>query len=451
MIVLILTTVILLGALPAAALEPEEPYLVLLQEHPVSLLAADKLTPVAPESGIYLVEDRGTAEAMVEQGVALACAPNCTVELLGDFTVPTPNDSGSSWHWQAIGADYPAAVGCTGKGVRIALVDSGVYVDHPELKAAKIEPGWNYVDGNEDISDGVGHGTFIAGLLAAQPDNGAGICGLCPDATLVPLKAFSATTGTLDTALAAIEDAWRKYDCDIIHMSFGILAQSLKEENRLIMEAALETASEHALLVAAAGNSNGTAAYYPAAYEGVLSVAAVSQGLSRWTSGFYGSQYNDTVDLAAPGGDITSLSTSGELIIGSGTSYAAPLATAAAALLLEREPELTGAELTERLMASAQDLGEPGRDDEYGAGLLRVDRLLMEDATAAAAEDGTYFVQLPQGGSLISAAYDDDGRFLGAQVKTLPEGTFGYYTPAADVFLLDEAARPLTPAVSATP
>lgn len=449
-IVSALAAALLLGTLSVGAREPETPYLVLLEEQPVLRLAANGLTPVAPESGVYLAEDRTAAEALVEQGLASVCAPDCTVELLGSLTVPTPNDSETSWHWQAIGADYPAAVGLTGAGVRIGLVDSGVSLDHPDLAGADIETGWSYIDGNTDVSDGVGHGTFIAGLLLGRPDNGMGLSGLCPSATLVPLKAFSSTTGTLSDALAAVEDAWSKYNCDIIHMSFGILRSSLSVSQREILEAAMAEASQHALLVAAAGNGNGTAAYYPAACEGVLSVAAVSQDLERWTSGIYGSQYNETVDLAAPGGSLTSLSTDGSLETGSGTSYAAPLVSGAAALLLEREPDLTGAEVTARLTESAQDLGESGRDDEFGAGLLRLDRLLMTEASVTPAEDGTYLVQLPQGGSRITARYTEHGQFVEAAVEQLPPYSFGYITPAPNAYLLDANCRPLTPTILST-
>src|SRR5699024_9544472 len=124
-----------------------------------------------------------------------------------------------------------------------------------------------------------------------------GLSGLCPGVTLVPLKAFSSTTGNLSDALAAVEGAWSDYNCDIIHMSFGILEAGLTAEQREIFEAAMAAASQHALLVAAVGNGNGTAAYYPAACDNVIGVAAVSEDLTRWSNGVSGSQYNETVDL----------------------------------------------------------------------------------------------------------------------------------------------------------
>ena len=439
---ILLLAALLLGALPAAAQEAETPYLVLLENAPLSLLSAD-LTPVAPESGVYLVESAAEAQALVDQGLASVCAPNCTVELLDALAVSSPNDSAKSWHWQAIGADYPAAAGLTGKGVRIGVVDSGVYLAHPDLVEANIENGWNYADKNSDVSDTVGHGTFISGLLVAQPDNASGICGLCPGATVVPLKAFTAHTGFLADALCAVEAAWSEYHCDIIHMSFGILYAEMSEEHRQLMEVTIATASEHALLVAAAGNGNCTAAYYPAACENVISVAAVSKDLTRWSNGVSGSQYNETVDLAAPGGSLTSLSTTGGLKTGSGTSYAAPLVSGAAALLLEREPDLAPAAVTRRLLDTAVDLGAPGRDDQFGAGLVSLPRLLMTQASATPAADGSYFVQLPQGGSVITARYTQSGQLVEAAVEALPSYAFGNYTPGLGDFLLDSMYRPL--------
>lgn len=439
---ILLLAALLLGVLPAAAQEAETPYLVLLEDEPLSLLSED-LTPVAPESGVYLVSSAAEAQALVEKGLASVCAPDCTVELLDVLTVPSPDDSAKSWHWQAIGADYPAAAGLTGKGVRIGVVDSGVYLAHPDLVEANIENGWNYADKNSDVSDTVGHGTFISGLLVAQPDNASGICGLCPGATVVPLKAFTAHTGFLADALCAVEAAWSEYHCDIIHMSFGILYAEMSEEHRQLMEVTIATASEHALLVAAVGNGNGTAAYYPAACDNVIGVAAVSEDLTRWSNGVSGSQYNETVDLAAPGGGLTSLSTTGSLETGSGTSYAAPLVSGAAALLLEREPELTLAETTQRLLDAAVDLGAPDRDDQFGAGLVSLPRLLMRETSAIPASDGTYFVQLPQGGSAITAQYTESGQLVEAAVEALPSYAFGNYTPGLGDFLLDSMYRPL--------
>lgn len=438
---LLLAAALLVGVLPAAAQKAETPYLVLLEDAPLSLLSED-LTPVAPESGVYLVPSAAAAQELVEKGLASVCAPDCTVELLDVLSVPSPDDSAKSWHWQAIGADYPAA-GFTGAGVRIGVVDSGVYAAHPDLAGANIQAGWNYADNNADVSDTIGHGTFITGLLVARPDNASGICGLCPGATVVPLKAFTAQTGFLADALRAVEAAWREYDCDIIHMSFGILRAGMSEEHWQMMAATMATASEHALLVAAAGNSNGTDAYYPAACENVISVAAVSEDLTRWSNGSSGSQYNETVDLAAPGEGLTSLSTTGGLKTGSGTSYAAPLVSGAAALLLEREPGLSPAEVTRRLLDTAVDLGAPGRDDQFGAGLVSLPRLLMTQASAAPAADGSYFVQLPQGGSVITARYAQSGQLVEAAVEALPPYAFGYYTPQLGRFLLDSLYRPL--------
>ena len=439
---LLLAAALLVGVLPAAAQKAETPYLVLLEDAPLSLLSED-LTPVAPESGVYLVPSAAAAQELVEKGLASVCAPDCTVELLDVLSVPSSDDSAKSWHWQAVGADYPAAAGFTGAWVRIGVVDSGVYAAHPDLAGAKIETGWNYADKNSDVSDTIGHGTFITGLLVARPDNASGICGLCPGATVVPLKAFTAQTGFLADALRAVEAAWREYDCDIIHMSFGMLRAGMSEEHWQMMADTMATASEHALLVAAAGNSNGTDAYYPAACENVISVAAVSEDLTRWSNGISGSQYNETVDLAAPGEGLTSLSTTGGLKTGSGTSYAAPLVSGAAALLLEREPGLSPAEVTRRLLDTAVDLGAPGRDDQFGAGLVSLPRLLMTQASAAPAADGSYFVQLPQGGSVITARYAQSGQLVEAAVEALPPYSFGYYTPQLGRFLLDSLYRPL--------
>lgn len=264
--------------------------------------------------------------------------------------------------------------GLTGKGVRIGIIDSGAYAEHEDLQGTDIQGGNFSSEGLDEseafTEDVIGHGTFVAGVIAAQPNNGKGIVGIAPGAEIYTYRAFSEKEGSVESVLNAMDQAIAD-DCRIINLSMGMAGgtSELRQGIQKAQEAGI-------LVIAAAGNGKPslTTTLYPAGYEGVIGVGSVNEQLER----SYFSQTNKSVFVVAPGQELTSLShtNSSGYVTGSGTSYAAPIVTAVATLALEYDPTLTPEEITEMLRLTATDLGEPGYDTAYGYGLVNAADLI---------------------------------------------------------------------------
>ena len=140
------------------------------------LLAADVpgVEAVSAEHGLYRAETQGAALAFAGLEGTTWIEPNYYVTLLD-----TPDDPyyGQQWSLKAIGAEAAWGMGLSGAGVRIGVVDSGIYAEHEDLAEADILPGHNYMSENGDTTDTFGHGTFVAGVIAATADNGLGVAG----------------------------------------------------------------------------------------------------------------------------------------------------------------------------------------------------------------------------------------------------------------------------------
>jgi len=265
------------------------------------------------------------------------------------------------WGWYRIDADRAYESGVSGSGVIVAVLDSGVNSSHPDL-SGKIIEGWNYVDNNDDVMDEDGHGTMVAGIIAAMANNSIGIAGVASNVSIMPLKVLSSSGGSwtdLDKAILKAAHSGAR----IITMSLG------GEYSRPSM--AIEAAINHAyqdgcLLVAAAGNDNNSEPFYPAACENVIAVAAIDQVSIK--AAF--SNYGEYIDFCAPGVNILTTSKDGNYVYGSGTSFAAPFVTGVICLMVSQYPQLTNEQVITTLRAEAEDLGEMGWDQYYGWGLV---------------------------------------------------------------------------------
>lgn len=282
--------------------------------------------------------------------------------------------------WQLI-ADHSL----TQQTVRVAVIDSGVDFSHPDL-AGRLLPGYNYVVTTTAPFDDFGHGTHVTGIIAALANNDKGIAGGASHVEIDPLKMLGATgTGTIANLNRAICDAADR-GADVINMSLEVpssLGITLADQ----MQAAVDYAYDRgSVLVAAAGNSNGGPVYYPARLNHVIAVAALTPELMRASYSAIGTQ----LDIAAGGGSFTEsvLSTwpasvpakctgTGRVLLNEGgayyctepgTSMAAPLVSAAAALLLSLQPSLTSDQVETILEQTARNIGLPST--QAGAGLL---------------------------------------------------------------------------------
>jgi type VII secretion-associated serine protease mycosin len=247
----------------------------------------------------------------------------------------------------------------TGRGVTVAVVDTGVDASHPDLQHAVL-PGIDLVDaGGDGRTDPNGHGTHVAGIIAGAAD-GAGMEGLAPDVRILPVRVLG-RDGSGDDAVIAAGILWAlRNGAQVINLSLGGI-----ERDPLLADAVDRAVSAGVVVVAAAGNSGASGeVMYPAAHPTVLAVAAT--GPDDKTSLF--STRGDYVDLAAPGSMILSSYPGGQYRYESGTSMAAPFVSAAAAVLLERS--LTASESVARLLASAHDIDDPGTDRASGNGIV---------------------------------------------------------------------------------
>lgn len=473
----LLLTAVLTGSAHAA----EAPgYLVRLDRSDVTLAAEEPLPgdpePVWTPQGIYTVAEWSDVEALDAAGV-LDHVEEDSIVTLADLPDDPAWTAGQQPELSQIGMEYVWNRDLTAAPVRVGIVDSGLYAGHEDLQGCTVLPGVNFC-GEEgtaersDTSDEVGHGTFVAGIIGAVTSNALGGAGLAPNAQLVPLKCFTAKTGRMSDVVAAIYCGVDEYDCQVLNLSLGSVTDS-----EILREAVAYAASRGVVLVAASGNldpgqssTGDDALQYPAAYPEVIGVGAVQT--PGQIAAF--SRQNASVALTAPGQDLYGLSTAGPdaYQTGSGTSYAAPMVSAAAAVALGLDPELTAEQVGTLLRETAEDLGEPGYDWTYGWGLLRMDALVMaledrwRDPGLVSLGEGlrvsVLWNGLPAGApvQVLAAVYGPDGRLLsaaGKRVQTTPEGAASLALeglgPGEELrlFFLDgTAGTPLCPAWTGT-
>jgi len=284
----------------------------------------------------------------------------------------SPNDPflSQQWGWYRVGSDKAYAEGYKGSGVVVAVLDTGIDVDHPDL-ADNIIDGWNFVDNNDDVSDLDKHGSMVSGIIAAISNNGIGLTGVAPEAKIMPLKVLDVNGGNIRDIASAIRYA-ADNGAKIITMSFG----GLYTRFSIATEKAIEYASRQGcVLVAAVGNDNTNELVFPASYEQVIAVSGIDENDLRAEFSNFGSY----VDFCAPGLNIVSTGKDGNYFMGNGTSFAAPFAAGIIALMLSDNPQLTTEEVRTNLRDHVQDLGEEGWDQYYGWGLANVYSVIPED------------------------------------------------------------------------
>ncbi|MGV9254244.1 type VII secretion-associated serine protease mycosin [Streptomyces sp. NPDC003697] len=281
----------------------------------------------------------------------------------GQCTFPSKPYAGRPWALQRVNLDQLWAQS-TGKGVRVAVIDTGVDVRNPQLRAAvDAAKGKNYLPaknakgekidrGNaQGTTDTVGHGTRVAGIIAARPAKGTGFVGLAPDATILPMKQNDAEgDGTATTLAQAIRDA--------VGAGVDVINISQDTANAVAPDVRLKQAVDYALgqgvvVVASAGNDGlggNVKVTYPASYEGVLAVAASDRNNERASF----SQSGDFVDVAAPGVDMISTVPGGGHCSDNGTSFSAPYVAGVAALLKAKYPKWTARQIVAQIEQTAE-------------------------------------------------------------------------------------------------
>ncbi len=276
-----------------------------------------------------------------------------------------PNDPLFEQQWALAKIEATAAWKvASGSNVTIAVIDSGIDLDHPEF-ASRISEGYDFVSDDTEAEDDYGHGTQVAGVAAAATNNETGIAGLAWDARIMPVKVLDnqghGVSSDLTCALYWVTDK----GADIVNISIISFGPSFG------MQTAVNyAANEGVLIFAAAGNlfEEGNPVTYPAAHDGIIAVAATD----REDGHAWFSSAGSFVDIAAPGVSIFSPfpPTHDEYRSVYGTSLATPHGAGLAALILSAAPGLSSKQVEAIIQQSAVDLGESGRDDKFGHGRI---------------------------------------------------------------------------------
>ncbi len=324
-------------------------------------------------------EEEAYRKQLVNQPGVLFVEPNYIV-----YPVEyTPNDPLYPQQWALPHIKAPAAWQITtgSTDVTVAVIDSGIDPTHPEF-AGRLLPGYDFIRNTSTLNDPCGHGTHVAGIIAASGDNGEGIAGVDWQAKILPLRVLNDhCSGSVADIARALVYAVDHHGAQVINLSLGTRGPSY------LMEASTYYAYRRgAALIAAAGNegcATGNTVLYPAHYTWTLAVSAVTS--SNQPAGF--SSCGVQVDLAAPGVGILSTTpmrgyfhyksptvTNAYSRLG-GTSMAAAHVSGAAALLAGRGFDHPDA-IYQALTASALDINDEGKDIRTGHGLLQIDAAL---------------------------------------------------------------------------
>ena len=274
----------------------------------------------------------------------------------------------------------------TGRGVTVAVLDSGVDAHQPGLRG-HVQHGADFLHGKgrgAGDTDCVGHGTEVGGIIAAQPAESIGFAGVAPDVQLLPVTVSEKevmsdgnTSGdTVDAAGLADAVRWAvDAGADVLNMSLV-----LYHDDPVLKSAIGYALGQGVVVVAAVGNEGSADAHnptpYPAAYDGVIGVGAVDSNGLRADS----SQHGSYVDVVAPGVQVvTTARRSGQVRV-DGTSFATPFVSGVAALVRQRYPRLTPAQVAARIMATANPAS--GAPASYGHGIVDPYRAVTEPLSA---------------------------------------------------------------------
>ncbi|WP_036646926.1 S8 family peptidase [Paenibacillus pini] len=293
-------------------------------------------------------------------------------------TVPiVPNDllfAKYQWNLPAIEASKGWNLSRGSKNIIVAIVDTGVDIDHPDLKGQLLE-GYNVIDPGSDPMDDVGHGTHVAGIIGALVNNNEGVAGISWYNKILPVKALD-KSGSGTTYSVAEGIIWATdHGAKVINLSLGNYADS-----EFLHDAIKYAYDRDVVIVAASGNDNTERPGYPAAYPEVLAVAATDQNYKRASF----SNYGNYIDVAAPGTSIASTYPGNQYAALSGTSMASPHVTAMAALIRSKNPELTNKQVMDIMRSNTIDLGTKGHDSFYGYGQIDIYKALQAAGSSEA-------------------------------------------------------------------
>ena len=374
-------------------------------------------------------------------------SPQVKPSALAVTSLQTQADDDGAWYLSAIGAPAAWKTQTTNRAVTVAIVDTGCDVTHPDLKA-NIVASYNTLTGMKNVTDNNGHGTHVAGIISAVPNNGIGVAGVSYNAGILPIKVMEDDETDSESLVKAyqyiLENAAR-YRIRVVNVSLGAMQTGIDVYDAATLRAIDRAYRDGILSVFAAGNEGSKAPYYcfPCDFSengvGVINVgknynasaSTPNNGLPNASSN-YNKHLEMTKDLSAPGVNIESTYPGGAYSSKTGTSMSCPIVSGVAALVFARNPTLSASEAKSVLCSTAQDLVHRsffglenlGFDDYTGYGLVRAD-------LAVAGANGLYLTggdSLAKGSTLKLAVPD------GA-----PSGTWQWASNRKSVATVDAA------------
>ncbi|HWS35029.1 MAG TPA: type VII secretion-associated serine protease mycosin [Actinoplanes sp.] len=273
--------------------------------------------------------------------------------------------------WQLGALNLPGAWNyADGTGVTVAVIDSGVDAQHVDLEG-QVLPGADLVDkANDGTTDPVGHGTTVSAIIVGRPDDNLGVVGIAPRAKILPVRVLDEENRYDDALIVAKGVRWAvDHGAKVVNLSLGGSGSSPA------LAAAIDYAfAKDVVVVACTGNATGTSTkqttkvgvWYPAREPGVIAVGGMQRdGKEIWSGSIRG---KETV-VTAPATELVGARPGGYWRV-HGTSFAAPMVSATAALIRSRWPDMPAGEVVNRIIRTAQDRGAPGRDAEFGFGMI---------------------------------------------------------------------------------
>ena len=235
--------------------------------------------------------------------------------------------------------------------IAVAVIDTGVCMSHEDLVGRVLDNGYDFVDNDDDPEDVFGHGCSVAGIIAANIDNGIGIAGFAPNSSILPVRVLGPSgSGSMADVAAGIVYA-ADNGADIINLSLGSMVGSQVTE-----DAVNHAVAKGATVIASAGNSGGALPGFPARYENVVAVGAVDPNGER------SSFSNKGGDIWAPGRDVHTIHLDNGYKALNGTSFSAPYVAAMAAILegMGQQLHLDGGDMTWTCMREGACEAVPG-------------------------------------------------------------------------------------------
>ena len=372
---------------------------------------------------------------------AFYIGPNQRVYASG-LRIPNDPDYSRQWHYNQIRLPQAWNVTTGEVSIRIAIIDSGIDPNHPDLRNnLDLDNAYNFVDNNTNVQDGDGHGTHVAGTVGAVTNNSRGVAGVLWNVELLPLKVLGdgGSGSTWDSAKAILYAAGlspvgivpgqhnlpaNPKPVDVINLSLG------GDYDGVQHEAIKKAVAEGVLVVAAAGNDH-RGLLYPAAHPEVIAVGAVDYGTGGVPRRAWYSNFGPELDLVAPGGDelgaIYSTLPNSSYDYMAGTSMAAPHVAGVIGLMLAAG--VPKAEVRDVLTKTAMEIGGEGFSPKYGYGLVNAywavqavsemrvivgermgNKVIAAGETAILPKGGPYSLTLPQGGKHRLIAWIDVNR-----------------------------------------